>query len=115
MKNEKSADKRGLWFLAAAVFSSLAATLCCLPALLFLIFGASFSFLSWADALSDFRGVFSAFGVACFAASTFFAFRTAKSCGLGCAHKKRIVIYVLLAILLGFLLFYPEILGSFYA
>ena len=71
MKNEKSADKRGLWFLAAAVFSSLAATLCCLPALLFLIFGASFSFLSWADALSDFRGVFSAFGVACFAASAF--------------------------------------------
>ena len=115
MKNEKSADKRGFWLIIAAVFSSLAATLCCLPALLFLIFGASFSFLSWADALSDFRGVFSAFGVACFAASVFFAFRPAKSCDLGCARKKRILIYVLLAILLGFLLFYPEILGSFYA
>ena len=37
---------KGFWLALASVISALAATLCCLPALLFLIFGASFSLLS---------------------------------------------------------------------
>ena len=53
---------KGFWLALASVISALAATLCCLPALLFLIFGASFSLLSSQaiESLTELRPYFTA-------------------------------------------------------
>ena len=111
-KNRFSA--RSLWLIFAAIFSAVAATFCCLPALLFLIFGASFSIFSGAEALEGYRAPLSALALFCFALSAFFFFKKSRACSLQSGRKKWILIYVLLGALLAFMLTYPEILGELY-
>lgn len=106
---------RSLWLIFAAIFSAVAATFCCLPALLFLIFGASFSIFSGAEAFGDYRAPLSALALFCFALSAFFFFRRPRACSLQSGRKKWILIYALLGALLAFMLTYPEILGGLYA
>lgn len=106
---------KGFWLALASVISALAATLCCLPALLFLIFGASFSIFSGAEALEGYRAPLSALALFCFALSAFFFFKKPRACSLQSGRKKWILIYVLLGALLAFMLTYPEILGGLYA
>ena len=104
-----------LWLIFAAIFSAIAATFCCLPALLFLIFGASFSIFSGAEAFGDYRAPLSALALFCFALSAFFFFKKPRACSLQSGRKKWILIYALLGALLAFMLTYPEILGGLYA
>ena len=68
---------KSFWLALASVASALAATLCCLPALLFLIFGASFSLLSSEaiESLTELRPYFTALAAICFAASAFYFFK----------------------------------------
>ena len=106
---------RSLWLIFAAIFSAVAATFCCLPALLFLIFGASFSIFSGAEALEGYRAPLSALALFCFALSAFFFFKKPRACSLQSRRKKWILIYALLGALLAFMLTYPEILGGLYA
>ena len=106
---------RSLWLIFAAIFSAVAATFCCLPALLFLIFGASFSIFSGAEAFGDYRAPLSALALFCFALSAFFFFKKPRACSLQSGRKKWILIYALLGALLAFMLTYPEILGGLYA
>ena len=106
---------RSLWLAFAAIFSAVAATFCCLPALLFLIFGASFSIFSGAEALEGYRVPLSALALFCFALSAFFFFKRPRTCSLQSGRKKWILIYALLGALLAFMLTYPEILGELYA
>ncbi|WP_297896516.1 aryl sulfotransferase [uncultured Campylobacter sp.] len=106
---------RSLWLIFAAIFSAIAATFCCLPALLFLIFGASFSIFSGAEALEGYRAPLSALALFCFALSAFFFFKKPRACSLQSGRKKWILIYALLGALLAFMLTYPEILGGLYA
>ncbi|MBE3022295.1 aryl sulfotransferase [Campylobacter sp. RM13119] len=103
-----------VWFIITSAISAFMATLCCLPALLFLLFGTSFSFLSWTSAFYEYRTFFSILSVIFFVASAFFVFYKPKSCALNYAKKKWIFIYVLLGILIVFMLVYPELLGDFY-
>ncbi|WP_445142226.1 aryl sulfotransferase [Campylobacter sp.] len=93
------------------------ATLCCLPALVFLIFGATFSLLSSEaiESLSALRPYFTALALICFAASGFYLFKKQKSCDIKNRGKKWIFVYVLLALFVIILLSYPEVLGAFYA
>ena len=106
---------RSLWLIFAAIFSAVAATFCCLPALLFLIFGASFSIFSGAEALEGYRAPLSVLALFCFALSAFFFFKKPRACSLQSRRKKWILIYALLGALLAFMLTYPEILGGLYA
>lgn len=115
MKNDNELTKRSIWLIFTAIGSAFAATLCCLPALLFLLFGTSFSFLSWAEAMSEYRWALSAVAVTCFVLSAGFLFRSPTHCKVGAGRKKWIFIYVLIGFLLVLLLAYPEILGRFYA
>ena len=107
---------RSLWLIFAAIFSAIAATFCCLPALLFLIFGASFSLLSSEaiESLTELRPYFTALAAICFAASAFYFFKKPKSCDIANRRKKWIFIYVFLAVFVIILLSYPEVLGKIY-
>ncbi|MBR8462042.1 aryl sulfotransferase [Campylobacter sp. faydin G-140] len=101
--------------LVTALFSAFAATLCCLPALLFLLFGTSFSFLSWMNSLYEYRTFLSVLAVISFVLSAFFVLVYPKSCVVGSGRRKWILIYIMSAFLIVILLAYPEILGRFYA
>ena len=100
-------------FLALAYLFSVLATLCCLPALVFLLFGFSFGFLG-ADLLSAYRVPLSVLAVGFFVA---YLWNFQKSCKKGvCKNKAKSRIFQISAgILLVFILFYPEIIGWFYA
>lgn len=115
MSDKKQKSKSGVWLILTSITSAVAATLCCLPALLFLLFGTSFSALSVFEPLGEYRTYFSVFAVCCFGLSLFFTFFKRDSCAVGACKKRWYLIYVLVAILLVFLLAYPEILGSLYA
>lgn len=47
--------KKEILSILTALFTAVLATTCCLPPLLFLLFGVSFGFLSFAESLSPFR------------------------------------------------------------
>ncbi|WP_249317596.1 aryl sulfotransferase [Campylobacter mucosalis] len=102
-------------FLILATASAFMVTLCCLPVLLFVLFGTSFSFLSFLEPLSEFRLIFTMFSLICFALSIFFIFFNQNTCAVGQRRKRWIFIYLLFAFLMIILLAYPEILGEFYA
>lgn len=99
-------------FLALAYIFGVVATLCCLPALLFLLFGFSFGILG-ADLLSAYRVPLSVVAVGFFGAYLWNFQRCKKNL---CQNKVRAAIFQMsCALLLVFILFYPEILGVFYA
>ena len=107
---------RGIWLVLASIISAVVATFCCLPALIFLIFGATFTLLSneAIDNLIALRPYFTAFAMICFVTSGFYLFKKPKTCDIQSKKKKWIFIYVLLAIFVIILLSYPEILGKIY-
>lgn len=88
------------------------ATSCCLPPLVFLLFGFGISF-SVTEALEPYRWYLSALAIGCFLLYSWY-FR--KDCKQACKiDSKRKIVYFILGICLGLVLFYPEILGWFYA
>ena len=91
------------------------ATLCCLPALLFLLFGVSFSALSFVENLAKFRWIFSLISIIFYLFSIYFVLFHKKTCVVGAVRKKWYFIYILIGFILFLLLAYPEILGEFYA
>ncbi|MGG7047881.1 MULTISPECIES: aryl sulfotransferase [unclassified Campylobacter] len=102
-------------FIFLAIVSAFMATLCCLPALLFVLFGTSFSFLSFLEPLSQYRTIFTMLSLVSFGVSIFYIFFNQNTCSLDSRRKRWYVIYALLGFLLVILLFYPEILGELYA
>ena len=99
-------------FLALAYLFSVLATLCCLPALMFLLFGFSFGILG-ADLLSAYRVPLSVVAVGFFVGYLW----NFQKCKKGiCENKTKARIFqIFTGILLVFILFYPEIIGWFYA
>lgn len=111
---QKGPKKLSIYWLFGAFGSAVVATFCCLPALLFLLFGSSFGLLAILGPLEKYRLVFSLLAFLCFA---FFVrarfFR--KSCGLRQGLRGRSLVWVVIAFVgLLLLLFYPEIVGVFY-
>ena len=106
---------RAFWLILTSIGSAIGATLCCLPALLFLLFGTSFSFLSWTQNLYEYRVPLSIVAVICFVISGITLFYKPKSCNLSYKKKKWILIYILFGVILLLLLTYPELLGEIYA
>ncbi|WP_169754567.1 aryl sulfotransferase [Campylobacter curvus] len=104
-----------IWLILTSLGSAFVATLCCLPALLFLLFGTSFSFLSWTQGLYEYRTLFSVLALVSFVLCGIFIFYKPKSCALGVGRKKWLFIYIISGAIVLCLLFYPEILGKFYA
>lgn len=102
------------WLLAVWLGSAIMATLCCLPALIFLLFGTTFSLLSFFTPLVDFRLEFSIIAVLFFILWGFLIFKGLKNCDLKTKRRTKILAVSYL-VLLVFLLFYPEIFGYFYA
>ncbi len=99
-------------FLALAYIFGVVATLCCLPALLFLLFGFSFGFLG-VEFLSAYRLPLSVVALGFFGAYLWNFQRCKKNL---CQSKVKAAIFqISCALLLVFVLFYPEILGVFYA
>ncbi|MDO5666471.1 MAG: hypothetical protein Q4G44_01460 [Alcaligenaceae bacterium] len=102
-----------IWLLGA-FSSAVAATLCCLPALLFLLFGSSFGLLSLVGPLEKFRILLSVLALLCFAAFIWAHFFRQR-CGLNRGLRgRRLALVVLVFFGLILLLFYPELLGAFY-
>lgn len=99
--------------LLLSLSSAFMATLCCLPALLFLLFGTSFSFLSFASNLYEYRILFTIISLVCFAFWAVFVFKKDKSCDIKFKKNKAYVL-IFAFFVLNFILFYPEILGYFY-
>lgn len=99
----------------ASLISAFAATLCCLPALIFLVFGSTFTLFGFAEQLSQFRWILSLLALVCFGLSAFYFFKKDKSCSLKKTGKKWLLVYIFLAIFVFILLSYPEVLGAIYA
>jgi len=104
-----------LKFWIFSVISAVAATLCCLPALVFLLFGASFAFLGVFEPLGAYRAYFTVFAIVFFVLFSFYFFKKKVACPIKKVRTRRLIFYIFLFLILVFLLSYPEILGSFYA
>ncbi|CAM5191217.1 hypothetical protein OURE66S_03153 [Oligella ureolytica] len=111
---QKTPSKLSRFWLFGAFGSAVAATLCCLPALLFLLFGSSFGLLAIVAPLEKYRLLLSLLAFVCFAVFVWAKFYR-KSCGLRQGLKGRSWWLVSLAFLaLMLLLLYPEMIGVFY-
>lgn len=111
---EEAPEKSSEIWLFGAFSSAVVATFCCLPALLFLLFGSSFGLLSIVAPLEKFRPLFSVLALLSFGIFIWVGFFR-KSCGLNRGLRGRRLVSVLVAFLgLMLLLFYPEILGALY-
>ncbi|MFL1706438.1 aryl sulfotransferase [Campylobacter sp. MOP7] len=106
---------RSVFLAIASIISAFAATLCCLPALVFLIFGSTFTLFGFTEQLSEFRGILSILALVCLTLSIFYFFKKDRSCSLKKTGKKWLLIYVFLAVFVFILLSYPEVLGAIYA
>ncbi|CAD7287360.1 hypothetical protein LMG7974_00257 [Campylobacter majalis] len=104
---------RKFWLIFLSFVSAVAASLCCLPALLFLLFGTSFGFLAQAQYLYEYRWWLSVFSIFCFVLYVFYMFKQNKSCNASFKTKSKILL-IFGFVVLNLLLFYPEILGYFY-
>lgn len=98
--------------LFAYIFGGLA-TLCCLPPLIFLLFGLGIS-LSIGDALEPYRWYLSALAILCFLLYLKYFQKTCKM--QTCTRNPKLKwVHFILGFFLGAILFYPEFLGWFYA
>ncbi|RDU63418.1 MULTISPECIES: aryl sulfotransferase [Helicobacter] len=87
------------------------ASICCLPALLFLLFGFSFG-IAGVEFLAPYRLILSVLSCLCFV--LYFYFGILKcDCAKTCKRKKSVSGFFWLLVLFC-ILFYPEILGWFY-
>lgn len=103
--------KEFLPWLAGAFLSALAATTCCLPALLFLLFGLSFGGMSFLEYLTPFRIPLSLLSLIFLGLSWYRYRRKNVVCCAARKQTKIISVYGLIAIVLLALLTYPEWLG----
>lgn len=112
--DKKASDKSSKFWLLGAFAGAVGATFCCLPALLFLLFGSSFGLLVLLAPLEAFRPLLTVLALLSFAFFVWARFFR-KSCALNKRFNARSLIFVILAFLgLLLLLFYPEILGAWY-
>ncbi|MDE5925816.1 MAG: aryl sulfotransferase [Helicobacter sp.] len=87
------------------------ASICCLPALFFLLFGFSFG-IAGVEFLAPYRLIFSVLSCLCFTLYLYFGILKCD-CAKTCKRKKGISGFLWLLVLLC-ILFYPEILGWVY-
>lgn len=100
--------KKEVTGIFAALFSALMATACCLPPLLFLLFGVSFGFLSFLEALTPFRIPLSLLSLAIL----YLSYRSYRFQCLTCnvvKRKRNTLIYALMFVVIMGLLIYPEV------
>lgn len=99
--------KKEMLSILTALFTAVLATTCCLPPLLFLLFGVSFGFLSFAESLSPFRIPLSLFSLFIL----WLSWRNYRAKEFTCKFSKRKVYTWSYAIILGVILvilLYPE-------
>ncbi|NLK65950.1 MAG: aryl sulfotransferase [Campylobacteraceae bacterium] len=116
-KSPNSTKKGGIWLIIGAFTSAILATSCCLPALVFLLFGSSFAALSVFEPLTKYRWVLSAISFLFFVLFVYFKFiKKCSSCEITKKSKLKSAVMLFIAFLVFvFILFYPEILGWVYA
>ncbi|TLD82857.1 aryl sulfotransferase [Helicobacter sp. MIT 11-5569] len=92
----------------------VAASLCCLPALLFLLFG--FSFGIGAEFLTPYRPLLILLSLLCFALYFYFGILKCdcKNSCINSSKKLKLISGLFLFVILLVVLFYPEILGWLY-
>lgn len=97
--------------MLASILSAFGATLCCLPALLFLLLGSSVATLSFLTSAESFRIPLTilSLGFLIFAGIRLFG---KKSCTLGRKTPHRIL-YLGVVLCVSGLLFYPEVLNFY--
>lgn len=99
--------------LLGAFLSALLATSCCMPALLFLLFGVSFGFLSFLEYLSPFRIPLSLLSLAIL----YLSWRSQRCSVFTCKLQKRNLYVWIYGLVLGaivFILLYPEMAVFFF-
>ncbi|MBN1839282.1 MAG: aryl sulfotransferase [Campylobacterales bacterium] len=99
--------KKEMLSILTALFTAVLATTCCLPPLLFLLFGISFGFLSFAESLSPFRIPLSLFSLLIL----WFSWRSYTAQCFTCNLQKRKLYAWMYAMVLGVILvilIYPE-------
>lgn len=100
--------KRTKLLAFGAVFTALISSLCCLPALVFLIFGASSALLAVFAKLESVRWILAGLSLL-----TLFLWIRARS-GCACVAKtKENLLIVAVAFIVLFAIFYPEIIPLF--
>ena len=111
---QKASNKSSNYWLLGAFSNAVVATFCCLPALLFLLFGSSFGLLAIFAPLEKFRLLLTALSLLCFCVFIWARFYR-KRCRVDKDLRARGLFFAILAFLgLILLLFYPEIVGVFY-
>jgi mercuric ion transport protein len=101
-----------MWGVLSAFISALLATACCLPALLFLLFGLSFGFLSFLESLSAFRIPLTLLSLFIL----YLSYRVHRQKTLTCNLQKRRYFFVVYTVILGgilMILLFPELAGLF--
>lgn len=99
--------KREIQGILTALVSAILATLCCLPPLLFLLFGISFGFLSFLETLTPFRIPLSLFSLTIL----WFSWRTYRTKCVTCNLQKKKQYGWMYGVILGvmvLILLYPE-------
>lgn len=105
--------RKNSFMIIGAVLTALLSTMCCLPAFLFLIFGISSGALAYFANLEYTRIPLAILAIIFFI-FTFINFRRKITCK--CSKKelfKQYSFFILFFVLMGSLLFYPEILPLF--
>lgn len=99
--------------VVASFFSAFLATLCCLPAFLFIFFGISSTWFAYMTSLEFLRIPMSLVSLGFFIFGIL-SLRKKQSCTLDKKQKVRsIILLSILFLSLAFLLFYPEIIPFF--
>lgn len=101
-----------MWGVLSAFISALLATACCLPALLFLLFGLSFGFLSFLESLTPFRVPLTLLSLLIL----YLSYRAHRQKNNTCNPQKRRYFLMLYTVILGvimMILLFPELSGLF--
>ncbi len=101
-----------MWGVVSAFVSAFLATACCLPALLFLVFGLSFGFLSFLESLTPFRIPLTLLSLGIL----YLSYRSHRQKSLTCNVQKRHRFFLLYTAILGsilMILLFPECAGFF--
>ncbi|MDD3343261.1 MAG: mercuric transporter MerT family protein [Sulfurospirillaceae bacterium] len=99
--------------IITALISALFATACCLPPLLFLLFGISFGFLGFLESLTPFRIPLSLLSLGILYLSYRAYTKQCLTCELTKRKQNRMIYAVVFVIIIG-LLIYPEVANIFF-
>ncbi|MDY0320703.1 MAG: hypothetical protein WHU93_01100 [Arcobacteraceae bacterium] len=101
--------KKEIWAISGALFASFLSTLCCLPPLLFILFGVSIGSFGFLTSLEFVRIPLAVLGVGLVALALFYRNKARIcSCNKRISYKTK-AIYVTIFFVVSILLFYPEI------